>query len=107
MNQAKWSNFIELVKNQFTVIDQGDYQTDIPGETVQFIEWHNGTKDMRAELHLKPKVVDKKTFYSNRIGSTVKEEYVYAPDETVEFTKFFEKNPSSDDWQEVDLAKYM
>ncbi len=107
MNQSKWPTFIEMVKNKFTVIAEGETNTDIPGEVIKFIEWETGDKEMRAELHLKPKVLDKKTFYSNRIGSGVREEFVYADDETVEFAKFYEKSSTNDDWQEVDMTKFL
>jgi hypothetical protein len=107
MNKSRWPTFVEMVKNKFTVLDEGDYSTDIPGEIVKFIEWQTEEKDMRAELHLKPKVLDKKTFYSNRIGSEVKEEFIYADDEIVEFTKFYEKSTVNDEWREMDMTQFM
>lgn len=107
MNQSKWLNLVDMVKNKFTVQSEGEETTDISGEVVKFIEWQNGDREMRAEFHLKPKVLDKKTFYSNRIGSGVKEEFIYADDEIVEFAKFFEKLPENDEWQEINMAKFM
>lgn len=107
MNQSKWPAFIEMVKNKFTVLAEGEETTSIPGEVVKYIEWQIGEKDMRAELHLKPKVLDKKTFYSNRIGSEVTEEFVYADDEIVEYAKFYEKSTDNDDWRELNMAQFM
>lgn len=107
MNQSKWPTFVEMVKNKFTVLDEGETNTDIPGEVVKFIEWQTGEKDMRAELHIRPKILDKKTFYNKRIGSKVREEFIYANDELVEFSKFYEKSSIDDEWQEVDMTQFI
>ncbi len=103
MTKDKWIAFLEQIKNKFTVQDQGQYDTDIPGENIEYIEWVLGEKEMRAEFHTKPKVVGKKTFYSNRIGSTVKEQWQYDQEEKVSFAKFYEKRPNNDEWQEIEL----
>ncbi len=104
MNESKWLNFVQMIKDKFAVQAEGQETTDIPGAVVKFIEWKNGDKEMRAEFHIKPKVLDKKTFYSRRIGSGVKEEYIYAADEKVEFAKFFEKSTLNDEWQEINIV---
>jgi hypothetical protein len=107
MTEERWQTLMQKIKNDFSVLDQGEEMTDVVGELINFIEWEMSGRQMRAEYHSKPKVIDKKTFYSNRIGSNVKEEYVFSADEKVSFAKFFQRNSASDDWQEISAAGFV
>lgn len=107
MTEERWQTLTQKIKNDFSVLDQGEESTDVVGELVNFIEWEMPGRQMRAEYHTRPRVIDKKTFYSNRIGSSVKEEYVFSEDEKVNFAKFFQRNSSGDDWQEISAAGFV
>ena len=107
MTEERWLDLKQKIISDFTVLDQGEETTEIAGEKVDFIEWEMPDKEMRAEYHTRPKVLEKKTFYSNRIGSDMKEEYVYSDDEMVSFAKFFQKNSDQTDWQEIEAKHFL
>jgi hypothetical protein len=107
MTEERWLDLRQKIISGYTVLDQGEESTAIAGEKVNFIEWEMPGKEMRAEYHTRPKVLEKKTFYSNRIGSDIKEEFVYSNDEQVSFAKFFQKNSEDMEWQEIEAKHFL
>ena len=57
---------------------------------------------MKLELVSKSVVLDKKTFYSNRIGSETKVEYVYSPDEKSHKFMAYKWDDGEGEWMEID-----
>ena len=69
---------------------------------VEFIEWEGkDDKEWRAEWHSRPKVKEKKTIYSHRVGAAGVEQFTYDEEERVQFVKFFSRIDKSKGWQEV------
>ena len=56
---------------------------------------------MKVEWITRPKVLDKKTQYSNRIGSSVSVETVYSEDEVTNTFKVYKWDDNSESWQEM------
>lgn len=106
MNQDKWQELLIRVEKNFTVLGRGKESGQIEGELIEYIEWQMSDKQLRAEAHRKPKLINKKTIYSRRIGSTATEQNIYSADEEVFFTKFYERLDESDDWREVVLGDF-
>lgn len=107
MTKEKWQDLVIKVENTFTVIDQGSVSGELENESIEFIEWQMPDKQIRAEAHQRPKLLDKKTFYSNRIGSETSEQYVYSENEMVFFVNFFERFNEDDEWQEMKSGDFV
>ncbi len=100
----RWDEIKELVKNSFEVLNSGEEELeDIPNSKLEFVEFDAPIGKMRLEFITKPKVLDKKTLYSGRIGSDVKVEYVYSEDEMVYIFKAYKWDEDSDRWLEADF----
>jgi len=107
MNQEKWQELLIRIENSFTVSDHGKETGQIEGESIEYIEWEMPDKQMRAESHTRPKLIDKKTLYSRRIGSQIKEQRVYSDEEQVFFVNFFERFNDDDEWQEMRAGDFV
>jgi len=102
MAPDRWEEIKQLVQKNFEVLDSGGEEIeDIPDSKLEFIEFKGPLGKMRLEFITKPKVLDKKTLYSGRIGSDVKVEYVYSEDEKVNTFKAYKWNDEQDDWLEA------
>lgn len=106
MTEEKWQQLLQKVNSQFTVLDSGLLAGDVPGAETEFIEWEMPNSQMRAEYHRRPKLLDRKTHYSKRIGGEVTEEAVYSEDESVRFVKFFSRSLPEEPWQEISLGDF-
>jgi hypothetical protein len=107
MNLEKWSELQTRVENDFTVLNKGTEPGQIPGETVEFIEWELGGRQLRAEWHDKPRLKDKKTIYSRRAGSQTVEQFEYDEEERVNFARFLERVGEDDEWREISLQDFV
>ncbi len=102
MNKEKWEEIKGQVKDNFTILSEGEVEGQIEGEIVEFIEWRGkDDKEWRAEWHSRPKVKEKKTIYSHRVGAAGVEQFTYDEEERVQFVKFFSRGDESEEWQEV------
>jgi len=104
MIPEKWHEIKDQINENFEVLNSGEESIEnIPNSKLEFIEFNGPLGQMRLEFITKPRVLDKKTIYSNRIGSSVKEEYIYSEDEVVHQFKALKWNEMSDDWREVEF----
>ena len=79
MMPEKWVSVIGNIKDNFKVKDEGKFHSDEEGV-----------------------ILDKKTIYSNRIGSETKIDYVYSPDEKSHILVVYKWDESQNDWLEMD-----
>jgi hypothetical protein len=104
MAPDRWEEIKQLVQKNFEVLGSGQEEIeDIPDSKLEFIEFEGPLGKMRLEFITKPKVLDKKTLYSGRIGSDVKVEYVYSENEKVNTFKAYKWNDEQDDWLEAEF----
>ncbi len=60
---------------------------------------------MKLEFVSQPKVLDKKTIGSKRIGSRPKVEYLYSPDEFSYFLKAYRWDHDRQNWEEINFKE--
>lgn len=104
MTKERWQEIVSQIKDNFNVTLEEEYTGDNSSQ-VKAIEFENNLGRLRLEFTVQPKVVDTKTFYSNRIGSDVKTEKIYSPDETSSFLKAFKWSDQSQLWSEIKIEK--
>ncbi len=103
MTKEKWEEIKGQIKDNFTVSSEGKEQGEVEGEIIEFIEWEGKDgKEWRAEWHNRPKIKEKKTIYSHRVGAAGVEQFTYDDEERVQFVKFFSRADRSEEWQEVE-----
>jgi len=100
----KWEQIKELAQSNFEILDSGEEPVeDIPNSKLEFLEFIGPLGKMRLEFITKPKVLDKKTLYSGRIGGDVKVDYIYSEDEMVYVFKAYKWDEVQDDWIEAEF----
>ncbi|MFH1890937.1 MAG: hypothetical protein ABIJ91_05255 [Candidatus Kuenenbacteria bacterium] len=103
MTKDKWLNLIDTVEGKFGVDKEykEPISADIPGEK-HIIEFSGPLGKMKLEFIEKPRVIDEKTTYSNRIGSHVKVEKIYDDKDKVCYLNAFKWDTASEEWEEMD-----
>ena len=107
MLPEKWQETKEKILKNFEVIDQLKEKDEERQEEKEIIEFNGPLGKMRFEWLTRPKVIDKKTSYSRRIGSEVKVAYVYSPDEFIYNLKIYRWDEIVGDWQEVKAGGFI
>ena len=103
MNDEKWGEILDRVKEKFQVVDEGKATLDqIPNATVEFIVFDSPMGRLRLEWTTKPRVIDKKTFGGSKYGAGTGVEYIYSETEQVKTLQAFQEVrgewvPMSDD----------
>ena len=105
MNEEKWENLINNIKDKFKVEKHDTEHTDEMGGTdTEFIIFESPLGRVKLERITKPVVLDKKTSYSQRIGSETSVEYVYSEDEkTARLTAYKWEN---NEWVEINADNF-
>jgi len=104
MIPEKWDEIKGMIKKNFEVFDSGKKEVeDKPEANLEFIEFDGPLGKMRLEYITSPKVLDKKTNYSNRIGGNVTVEYVYSENEMVHTLKAYKWDDNDDTWMEAEF----
>ncbi len=101
MHLDKWQEIKEKVLNDFEVHDQGNEKNEERLEDIEYLEFIGPMGRMRLEWISRPKVLDKKTQYSRRIGGDVSVDYVYSENEITYTFKVYKWSDVRDDWQEI------
>lgn len=100
MTYEKWQDIKEMVLSNFEVCEEGVDRVDEMTE-VEFIIFKKGEEKLKLTLRKKPKVIEKKTIYSKRIGSETKEDYVYDPEQKVLSFHAYLFDEREDRWVEM------
>jgi hypothetical protein len=103
MNLEKWKNITDRIKDGFVIENEGsEHDEESGGIDIEFVEFEGPLGLMRLELVSRPVVIDKKTIYSNRIGSETKVDYIYDQNERSYKMRALKWDESQGDWIEID-----
>jgi hypothetical protein len=99
MTDEKWEQTLELIKKNYQVEEEN--QGTLPD--IENARWHEVIFDcpmgkFKMTRTVKPRVINKNTHYSNRIGSGVKVDYQYSKDDFVDELKVLKWNEIENDW---------
>jgi len=100
MTESKWKEIRHQIKESFADFDE--YEEDMSPGTAEVLEFDGPQGRMKVRFVVKPRLLDKKTEYSNRIGSNVKVDYVYSDDEFVSYLEVFTWSEPRNDWQKIE-----
>jgi len=100
MTKERWQEIKANIKENFGIED--NYEQDLEPGIAELIEFTGPEGKMLLRFITKPKLLDKKTSFSNRAGSDVKVDYVYSEDETVSYLEVYSWSEDKDDWIKLD-----
>lgn len=107
MRPEKWENLIGDIKDKFEVEEHDKKHLDEQGGTdIESIIFKGPLGRMKLEFITKPVVLDKKTSYSQRIGSQVDIEYVYSEDEKTNRLVAYKWDEAQNEWIEIDADSF-
>ena len=99
MTEEKWEETISKIKDKFNVSEHGQEEVDMNGKA-SYIIFDSPLGKLKLSRIVKPKVLDKKTTYSDRIGSSVKVDYVFSDTEFIDMIKVYKWDEENQDWIE-------
>ena len=112
MTAEKWEQIKENIKSTFSIEDEGVEDVLVEtGEgpvkqgTAEYIIFDSPMGRLKLRLEKKPKLEDKKYFYSHRAGDSARVEYKFSADETVLTFKAYKYSDADDDWKEIDAER--
>ena len=101
MTYERWQTLCESLKDKFTVSAEGKEELDSGPGHCEFLECTTPMGQVRLELEVRPRVLEKKMFYSKRAGTTATVEYKYDENEHTLTLKAYRLDPGTGDWVEV------
>ncbi|MBU1203325.1 hypothetical protein KKH39_04775 [Patescibacteria group bacterium] len=99
MTKDRWKELKIQIRQTFGF--ENEYQEDLAPGTVEVIEFSGPSGKMMVKFVTRPKVLDKKTSYSNRPGSAITVDYVYSEDEFVSHLEIYQWQESSESWDKL------
>jgi len=100
MTKEKWKEIKIHINNSFGIIEESKEDLD-PG-VAEIVEFDGPKGRMLLRFVSKPKVLDKKTSYSNRAGSAVKVDYVFSDTEFSSHLELYLWSEEKDEWSKID-----
>jgi hypothetical protein len=100
MTKERWQEIKANVKENLGIEDE--YEQDLDPGIAEVLEFTGPEGQMLIRFVTKPKLLDKKTSFSNRAGSDVKVEYVFSEDEFVSYLEVYKWSEAKDDWEKID-----
>ena len=106
MNLEKWEQIKGLVKDQFTLDDEGTEEfEDVPRATVEYVIFDGPLGRVRLEFITKPVLLEERTLGSRRIGSETTVQRIYSDDEFTHTFKAYTWNGAAEEWVEMAQEK--
>jgi len=107
MTRERWEDLVGNVKDKFKVEEEGSKHDDEQGGVdIEFIVFSGPLGRIKLEFISRPVVLDKKTNYSNRIGSETQVKYVYSETEKNSRLTAYKWDESKDDWIEINGSMF-
>ncbi len=100
MTKDRWQEIKTQIKQTFGFDDEYSQELD-PGQA-EVVEFTGPEGRMMVKFVTRPKLLDKKTMYSNRPGSDIKVDYVFSEDEFVSHLEVYIWSDDQADWRKLD-----
>jgi hypothetical protein len=105
MNNDKWLDVLDKVKERFGIVERTDEPIeDIPNSRLEVVIFDSPLGRIKMMRTTKPRVLDKKTAYSNRAGSDMSVQYVYSDTELVQRVEILRWDENFGDWVKAEIA---
>jgi len=107
MDIERWKDTTNHIKDKFEVEDEGSEHIDEEGGIdIDYIVFEGPLGKMRLEYVSRPTILDKKTTYSNRIGSETKIDYIYSQTDRSQQMMAYKWDEGLDDWVEMESKMF-
>lgn len=105
MTHERWEDLQSTIKDRFDLLEEGreDFDPEEGGGFLEYVIFVSPLGEMKLELEVKPRVIDRHVIASRRAGSHRTEKFVYSENENVITLFVFRWNEAKDDWDEMDV----
>ena len=100
MTQEKWEQLVARIKDEFGNVEHQTFDGARERETIEEIIFDGPIGRTKLIRTKKPRVLEEKTHYSNRIGGSMSVERIYSDDEFVDRLEVFKDD--NGEWVAVD-----
>jgi DNA-binding transcriptional regulator WhiA len=100
MLPERWQEIKQEIKQKFQL--EEEYEQELDHGSQEVLEFTSPLGKLKLCFVKNPKVLDKKTSYSNRIGSGVSVEYIYDPENFGYHLEVFVWSEENDQWEKFD-----
>ena len=107
MHPDKWPETKDKIRNSFEVISEDRTEDEDRHESAEVIIFDSPMGRIKLEWLTRPKVLDTKTHYSNRIGGDVSTEVVYSEDEVTHTLKAYRWDDAGNDFVEINSDSFI
>lgn len=97
MTRERWQDIRAKIQADFEVLEE--YQEDLDPGVAEVVKFNGPSGRIKLRYITRPKLLDKRTGYSNRIGSSVKVDYIYSASETVSHLEIYQWSEGRGDWE--------
>ncbi len=113
MTPEKWEEIKNMVRKQYKPLEEG--QEDLLVETAEelvkqgqaeFVVFESPLGRIKLSFQKKPRVEQKKFFYSHRHGDSARVEYKFSDSEMVYVLKAYKWNETEERWKEIDSSSF-
>lgn len=103
MNIDRWRDVVGQIKDNFSVEEHETFEFEEDGgSSLERLIFESPLGRVKMEFLVRPKVLDKKITYSNRIGSDSIIEYIYDPMEKSCQLLVYRWSEANNDWLPFD-----
>lgn len=107
MTKEKWQDILGNIKDKFEILEhEKEHLEEEGGVDIEYVVFNSPLGKVRLEYVEKPIVLDKKTTYSNRIGSETKVDYVYSETENSSQMIAYKWDENDEEWEEMDAKNF-
>ncbi len=97
MTTERWQEIKAQIRADFELIEE--YQEDLDPGVAEVVEFNGPSAKMKLKYVTRPKLLEKRTGYSNRIGSNVNVDYIYSTSETTSHLEAWQWSEGRGDWE--------
>lgn len=107
MTPEKWEEIVGEIKDKFEVEKHDrEHLEEEGGVDIEILVFIGTLGKMKLEFITKPRIIDKKTDYSLRIGSETNVQYIYSDTEKTYHLHAYKWDEENQDWIEIDAASF-
>lgn len=113
MNDEKWGDVVNLIEQKFEVLDKtkeenpigDDFGEEKATEKIETIIFNGSLGKIKVERTTRPIILDKKSHYTKRMGTSAQTEIIYSKDEFSHKFKAYKWDDIDNDWVEIEAGK--
>lgn len=106
MTKDRWLEIKTKIKNDFIILEENAETLEDPRIERETLQFQTPAGKFKLAFIKRPKVLERKTQYSNRIGGDVMVNYVYDENEFTYSLEAGKWDEAADDWQKINADNF-